>query len=95
MVQTPFLSPQQLYQQGGWQAIEEDTAQKAAIFHEYGISTGLFPVADVSTDPNSFIYDRTIGLDAAGTSEFVRRNIAVLKRESDWFDIEAFSGLRQ
>ena len=78
----------------GWQAIEEDTAQKAAIFHEYGISTGLFPVADVATDPNAFIYDRTIGLDAEGTSEFVRRNIAVLK-EADWLNIEAFSRIRQ
>ncbi|MGH0007705.1 glycoside hydrolase family 3 N-terminal domain-containing protein [Enterococcus gallinarum] len=92
LVQTPFLSPQQLYQQGGWQAIEEDTAQKAAIFHEYGISTGLFPVADVSTDPNSFIYDRTIGLDAAGTSEFVRRNIAVLKENRIGSTLKHFPG---
>lgn len=92
LVQTPFLSPQQLYQQGGWQAIEEDTAQKAAIFHEYGISTGLFPVADVATDPNAFIYDRTIGLDAEGTSEFVRRNIAVLKEKRIGSTLKHFPG---
>ena len=42
----------------GKQLKKIDTAQKAAIFHEYGISTGLFPVADVATDPNAFIYDR-------------------------------------
>ena len=76
----------------GWQAIEEDTAQKAAIFHEYGISTGLFPVADVATDPNAFIYDRTIGLDAEGTSEFVRRNIAVLKEKRIGSTLKHFPG---
>lgn len=59
-----FLSPQQLYAQGGWSAIEEDTATKAEILKAYGINAGLFPVADVSTDPQSFIYDRTIGMDA-------------------------------
>lgn len=92
LVPAPFLSPQQLYQQGGWQAVDEDTAQKAAIFHDYGISTGLFPVADVSTDPHSFIYDRTIGLDAAGTSEFVRRTVAVLKENQIGSTLKHFPG---
>jgi beta-N-acetylhexosaminidase len=92
LVATPFLSPQQLYQQGGWDAIETDTAQKAKILHEYGISTGLFPVADVATDPNAFIYDRTIGLDAQGTSEFVRRTVDVLKENQIGSTLKHFPG---
>jgi beta-N-acetylhexosaminidase len=92
LVATPFLSPQQLYQQGGWDAIETDTAQKAEILHEYGISTGLFPVADVATDPNAFIYDRTIGLDAQGTSEFVRRTVDVLKENQIGSTLKHFPG---
>ncbi len=71
LVASPFLAPQTLYQNGGWEAITADTKQKAEILTNYGIQLGLFPVADVSTDPNAFIYDRTIGLDAAGTSAFV------------------------
>lgn len=71
LVASPFLAPQTLYQNGGWEAITADTKQKAEILTNYGIQLGLFPVADVSTDPNAFIYDRTIGLDAAGTSTFV------------------------
>ena len=39
-----FLSPQQLYAQGGWSAIEEDTAKKAEILKAYGINAGLFPL---------------------------------------------------
>ena len=71
LVASPFLAPQTLYQNGGWEAITADTKQKAEILTSYGIQLGLFPVADVATDPNAFIYDRTIGLDAAGTSTFV------------------------
>lgn len=71
LVASPFLAPQTLYQNGGWEAIIADTKQKAEILTSYGIQLGLFPVADVATDPNAFIYDRTIGLDAAGTSTFV------------------------
>lgn len=71
LVASPFLAPQTLYQNGGWEAIIADTKQKAEILTSYGIQLGLFPVADVATNPNAFIYDRTIGLDAAGTSTFV------------------------
>ena len=71
LVASPFLAPQTVYQNGGWETITADTKQKAKILTNYGIQLGLFPVADVSTDPNAFIYDRTIGLDAAGTSTFV------------------------
>ena len=71
LVASPFLAPQTVYQNGGWEAITADTKQKAEILTNYGIQLGLFPVADVATDPNASIYDRTIGLDAAGTSTFV------------------------
>lgn len=71
LVASPFLAPQTVYQNGGWEAITADTKQKAENLTNYGIQLGLFPVADVATDPNAFINDRTIGLDAAGTSTFV------------------------
>ncbi len=87
-----FLSPQQLYAQGGWSAIEEDTAKKAEILKAYGINAGLFPVADVSTDPQSFIYDRTIGMDAQGTSAFVERVVHVLQKHHVGSTLKHFPG---
>lgn len=87
-----FLSPQQLYAQGGWSAIEEDTAKKAEILKAYGINAGLFPVADVSTDPQSFIYDRTIGMDAQGTSAFVERVVHVLQKHHFGSTLKHFPG---
>lgn len=88
----PFLSPQALYAQGGWKAIEQDIGQKAALFHDYGIHTGLFPVADVATDPQSFIYDRTIGLDAQQTSEFVRLSVTALDKNQVGSTLKHFPG---
>ncbi len=66
-----YHSPQTLLQTGGTEALAADTAAKDALLSALGINVNLAPVADVTTDPASFIYDRTCGLDAAGTAECV------------------------
>ncbi|KAF1303539.1 glycoside hydrolase family 3 protein [Enterococcus sp. JM9B] len=92
LVASPFLSPQELYAQGGWDAITQDVQDKAAIFKNYGIQTGLFPVADVSTDPQSFIYDRTIGMDAEGTSHYVETAVTAMKAAGIGSTMKHFPG---
>src|SRR5699024_1891119 len=88
----PFLSPQELYASGGFEAIEKDTQQKATLLRELGIHTGLFPVADVSTDSNSFIYSRTIGLDAKQTSRYVEQVVTTLKNNHSGSTLKHFPG---
>lgn len=66
-----YASPQKLLSAGGTEALAADTADKDALLHALGINVNLAPVADVSTDPNDFIYDRTFGQDAAGNSDCV------------------------
>lgn len=92
LVATPFQSPQDLYAQGGWDAITKDTTDKAGILKELGIDTGLFPVADVATDPNAFIYDRTIGQDAKGTAEYVTTVVKALKKAQSGSTLKHFPG---
>ena len=87
-----FGSPQEIYASGGWQGIVDDTKDKAAILSELGINTGLFPVADVATDPDAFIYDRTIGKDAKGTSEFVEKVVETLKEVQSGSTLKHFPG---
>lgn len=65
-------SPQALFAQGGMEAIEADALSKNTRLLELGINVNLAPVADVSTDPGDFIYDRAFGLDAKATAEYVR-----------------------
>lgn len=92
LVETPFVSPQEIYNSSGFEGIAEDTKRKASILNELGINAGLFPVADVSTDPYAFIYDRTVGLDAEGTSEFVETVVTALKESQSGSTLKHFPG---
>lgn len=92
LVDPPFPSPQELYQRNGWQAIVDDIARKGTIFHELGIHVGMSPDADVSTDPESFIYNRTIGMDAAGTSEYVTKSVEAMKQAKIGSTLKHFPG---
>lgn len=65
-----FKSPQQLYAQGGMEAILSNTHEKDVLLKALGFNVNLAPVADVSTDPKDFIFDRSFGQDAAQTSTY-------------------------
>ncbi len=65
-------SPQALFAQGGLEAVEADAYSKNARLLELGVNVNLAPVADVSTDPADFIYDRSFGQDAGATADYVR-----------------------
>lgn len=66
-----FRSPQQLYAAGGMDAIATDTHEKDVLLKALGFNVNLAPVADVSTDPKDFIYDRSFGQDASQTRDYV------------------------
>jgi len=69
---TPFASPQELYQAGGFDAVREDALEKCAFLEELGVNVNFAPVCDVSTDPEDFIYKRSFGRNAAETAQYVR-----------------------
>lgn len=92
LVYPPYSSPQTLYAEGGWQAITDDTLIKARQLKAFGIDTGLFPVADVATDPNAFIYDRTIGQDAKGTATYVTTVVQALQEAHSGSTMKHFPG---
>lgn len=92
LVYPPYPSPQTLYEIGGWQAVKEDTLTKARQLKAFGIDTGLFPVADVATDPNAFIYDRTIGQDAEGTATYVTTVVQALREVHSGSTMKHFPG---
>lgn len=69
----PFPSPRQVLAEATDQgdALAEDAWEKNSALLALGINVNLAPVADVSTDPGNFIYDRALGLDAPSTAEGV------------------------
>ena len=60
-----FPSPQKAYASGGMEAVLADTREKDLLLSALGFNVNLSPVADVSTNPADFMYDRTFGQDAA------------------------------
>ena len=68
----PFKSPQDIYNESGMEGIISDTKEKSRLLHSLGINVNLAPLADVSTNPNDFIYDRSFGKDANETSNYVK-----------------------
>lgn len=68
---TPLASPRELWNAGGMKRLSTDTLQYNIRLRELGVNVNFAPVADVSTDPRDFIYDRAFGQDANATAEYV------------------------
>lgn len=88
----PFYSPQDLYNEGGYPLIESDTEEKAKLLKNLGINLNLAPVADISTNPYDFIYDRSFGKNASETSKYVETVIKVMKKQNIGSTLKHFPG---
>ena len=70
-----FKSPKAYYEEGGENLLKETEKEKAELLKSIGITLNLAPVADVSTDENDFIYNRTFGRNAAETSTLIKKMV--------------------
>lgn len=77
----PFSSAQELYKEGGYSKIYSDTIEKSKFLKSLGINVNFAPVADVSVNPNDYIYKRSFGSDANATSEYVETVVSAMKQE--------------
>ena len=67
-----FPSPQAIWETSHeGEPFAEDARIKSEGLLALGINVNLAPVCDVSTDPNDFIYDRTLGQDWLTTTYYV------------------------
>ncbi len=66
-----FPAPSVLWAQGGADAVYGDAYEKGQFLSSLGINLCLAPVADVSQDPEDYIYPRTIGGNAQETGWYV------------------------
>ena len=91
-----FSSPRKLWGEGsgeeGLDAVIEETREKSVLLKALGFNVNLNPVADVSTDPGDFIYDRTTGRDAAYTAEYVRNVVGQQSRHGLGSVLKHFPG---
>lgn len=72
LVSSRFKSSKELYSDGGFQAISNDTVEKSRILYNLGLNVNLAPVVDVSEDPNDYMYARSFGKNAELTSTYAK-----------------------
>ncbi len=73
-----FPNPRTLFAAGGYEAVDRDTREKAAFLLDLGINFNYAPVADLSADPERFIFDRTFSHDPHATAAYVRTVVSAM-----------------
>lgn len=87
-----FQSPRIIYSQGGYEAIVEDTKEKDQFLKEFGINLNMAPVADVSTDPQDFMYSRSFGISAEATGKYVQKVVKQMNQDKMGSCLKHFPG---
>lgn len=88
----PFKSSQELYKDGGFDLIYEDTITKANFLKELGINVNFAPVVDVSTNPDDYIYKRSFGKNVNLTSEYASTVVTAMKESNIASVLKHFPG---
>ncbi|WP_225047105.1 glycoside hydrolase family 3 N-terminal domain-containing protein [Lacticaseibacillus kribbianus] len=76
---TRYPSPQQAFAQGGMTAVLNTAVSQAKQLKALGINWNYAPIADVSSDPNSFIYARTLGQSVANTASYIAKVVPAIQ----------------
>ena len=87
-----FKSPQELYNIGGFEEITRDTKEKSNLLKSLGINLNLSPVADVSINPEDFIFDRSFGKEAKETAEYIKIVVETAKEYEISSTLKHFPG---
>lgn len=88
----PFSSPFELYNEGGFNKIKEDTIAKSSLLKSLGLNLNLAPVVDVATDPDAYMYDRTLQQDTARTADYAKTVIQASKGTGVSYTLKHFPG---
>lgn len=88
----PFPSPKQCYQDGGWQTVELTEAEKADLLLSLGINVNNAPVCDVTSNPESFIYDRSFSGTVAEVCDYVTRTVGICREKGLGTVLKHFPG---
>lgn len=72
-----FPSPREACQEGGlgWALVVED--EKSQLLADLGLNVNLGPVCDIATDPNAFMYQRSLGEGPEDTGFFVSQTVSI------------------
>lgn len=87
-----FLSPRELYLEGGFPLIKTDTENKSELLSLLGLNINLAPVIDVSTNSSDYIYNRSLGEEKDLTSIYAKTVIEASKGYNVSYVLKHFPG---
>ncbi|AYC10756.1 Beta-hexosaminidase [Ligilactobacillus salivarius] len=87
-----FPSPQEVYKQSGMNGVIKEYSNVAKTLRRLGINWNFAPVADVSNDSNSFIYDRTLGQNYKLTARYVSKVVPAIQKQQVAATLKHFPG---
>lgn len=87
-----FPAPRALYESGGLSALRADAAEKSSFLLGLGVNVNFAPVCDVSTDPQDYMYPRTLGAGAEETAAFAAAAVEEMDRAGIGSVLKHFPG---
>lgn len=87
-----FKSPRELYELGSFDLIKKDTLNKNKLLSKLGLNLNLAPVVDVTTNPNDYMYSRSLGQNTKITSEYAKIVIETSKNSTVSYTLKHFPG---
>ncbi len=87
-----FKSSSDLYQEGGFSLIKDDTIKKSKLLYSLGLNLNLAPVVDVSLNPDDYMYNRSINLSTSLTSTYAKTVIEASKKTGVSYTLKHFPG---
>ena len=76
--ETAFPSPRICYATGGMTVALENEKEICTLLSDLEINVNLGPVCDITTDPNAFMYSRSLGQDPSITAEFIAKTVKIM-----------------
>ncbi len=87
-----FMSPRDVYAEGGWSGIVNDTVEKCQLLKELHLNMNLAPVCDLADDYDDFMYDRSFSGDASEAANFVGWTISTMNEQGIGSSLKHFPG---
>ena len=88
----PFRTPGDAYLEDGMEGVIDDAGEKADLLSSMGIKVLWGPVADISLNPGSFMYQMSLNQDSEVTGKFVYETVCALSDKGISSVISHFPG---
>ena len=87
-----FPSPQSIYNESKIEGILKIDQEKRDLLRKFLVNVNLAPVADISYDPNSFIYSRSLGQNATITADYIAKDVEEYVKDNFTCCVKHFPG---